>query len=251
MGLATITINYFFNSFFKVTVWDERWEGWWVTTVSRGCQSQCCSPLNIKEGRATGWSLPHQQGEADKDSDVESRTDGGKATSLCRPHCNIAAPPTPFPAQKEEKKSLWRVHKSPPIASILRGGSPGGRQRLRRGDVEDGADAQEEAAEDGPKLWDQVELHHLTQVGVVAGGVGLKLDGRKQKMSCRHRQPRPRHRLKLHSLSWRLLLLRVHNTDCQLLLTSANVNYVATINYVATGKSVAASLLRLLWRKGQ
>lgn len=116
-------------------------------------------------------------------------SDGGKATSLCRPHRNVAAPPKPFPAQKEEKKSLRRVHKSPPIASILRGGSPGGRQRLRRGDVEDGADPQEEAAEDGPKLWDQVELHHLTQVGVVAGGVGLKLDRRKHKVSRHHRQP--------------------------------------------------------------
>lgn len=121
-----------------------------------------------------------------------ANSDGGKATSLCRPHCDVAAPPKPFPAQKEEKKSLRRVHKSPPVASILRGGSPGGRQRLRRSDVEDGADAQEEAAEDGPKLWDQVELHHLTQVGVVAGGVGLKLDGRKHKVSRHQRQPRPR-----------------------------------------------------------
>lgn len=121
-----------------------------------------------------------------------ANSDGGKAISLCRPHCDVAAPPKLFPAQKEEKKSLRRVHKSPPVASILRGGGPGGRQRLGRSNVEDGADAQEEAAEDGPKLWDQVELHHLTQVGVVAGGVGLKLDGRKHKVSHHHRQPRPR-----------------------------------------------------------
>lgn len=43
-------------------------------------------------------------------------------------------------------------------------------------DVEDGADAQEEAPEDGPQLRDQVKLHHLTQVGVIAGSVRLELE---------------------------------------------------------------------------
>lgn len=42
--------------------------------------------------------------------------------------------------------------------------------------MEDGADAQEEAPEDGPQLRDQVKLHHLTQVGVVAGSVRLELE---------------------------------------------------------------------------
>lgn len=45
--------------------------------------------------------------------------------------------------------------------------------------MEDGADAQEEAPEDGPQLGDQVELHHLTQVGVVAGSMGLELEKEK------------------------------------------------------------------------
>lgn len=42
--------------------------------------------------------------------------------------------------------------------------------------MEDGADAQEKAPEDGPQLRDQVKLHHFTQVGVVAGSVGLELE---------------------------------------------------------------------------
>ncbi len=46
---------------------------------------------------------------------------------------------------------------------------------LGSSDVEDGADAQEEAPEDSPQLGDQVKLHHFTQVGVVAGSVGLEL----------------------------------------------------------------------------
>lgn len=50
-----------------------------------------------------------------------------------------------------------------------------GAAALRSSDVEDGADAQEEAPEDGSQLGDQVELHHLTQVVVVARSVGLKL----------------------------------------------------------------------------
>lgn len=41
--------------------------------------------------------------------------------------------------------------------------------------MEDGADTQEEASEDGSQLRDQVELHHFTQVGVVAGSMGLEL----------------------------------------------------------------------------
>lgn len=53
--------------------------------------------------------------------------------------------------------------------------------------MEDGADAQEEAPEDGPQLRDQVELHHLAQVGVVAGGVGLELQRMEsEKMSVKH-----------------------------------------------------------------
>ena len=51
----------------------------------------------------------------------------------------------------------------------------GGRAGLRGGDVEDGTDAEEEAAQHGAQLGDQVELHHLTQVGVVTGRVRLKL----------------------------------------------------------------------------
>jgi len=77
-----------------------------------------------------------------------------------------------------------------PDATLVlgRGRSPGRRRRrpLGRRDVEDGADAQEEAAEDGPQLWDQIELHHLTQVGVVAGGVGLELEAERGNTSWRH-----------------------------------------------------------------
>lgn len=62
----------------------------------------------------------------------------------------------------------------PDPAPTLGCGSPG-RRSLGRSDVEDGADAQEEAPEDGPQLRDQVKLHHFTQVGVVAGSMGLEL----------------------------------------------------------------------------
>lgn len=46
-------------------------------------------------------------------------------------------------------------------------------------DVEDQADAHEETSEDGSQLWDQVKLHHFTQVGVVAGCMGLELEQKK------------------------------------------------------------------------
>lgn len=46
--------------------------------------------------------------------------------------------------------------------------------------MEDGADSQEEAPEDGPQLRDQVELHHFTQVGVITGSMGLELKTEKR-----------------------------------------------------------------------
>lgn len=52
--------------------------------------------------------------------------------------------------------------------------------------MEDGADAQEEAPEDGSQLRDQVELHHFTQVGVVAGSMGLELE--RTNVLIRHKQ---------------------------------------------------------------
>lgn len=58
--------------------------------------------------------------------------------------------------------------------SILGCRSPG-RRPLRSRDVEDGTYAQEETPEDGPQLGDQVKLHHFTELGVVAGSVGLEL----------------------------------------------------------------------------
>lgn len=51
--------------------------------------------------------------------------------------------------------------------------------------MEDGADAQEEAPEDGPQLRDQVELHHFTQVGVVAGSMGLELEKKEKVRKCK------------------------------------------------------------------
>lgn len=51
-----------------------------------------------------------------------------------------------------------------------------GRHHLGSSDVEDRADAQEEAPEDGPQLRDKVKLHHFTEVGVVAGGMGFELE---------------------------------------------------------------------------
>lgn len=57
---------------------------------------------------------------------------------------------------------------------ILGCGSSGG-CHLGSSDVEDEADAQEEAPEDCSQLGDQVKLHHFTQLGVVAGGMGLEL----------------------------------------------------------------------------
>lgn len=70
----------------------------------------------------------------------------------------------------------------PAATSILGGGSVG-RRPLGSSDVEDGADAQEEAPEDGPQLGDQVKLHHFTQVGVVAGGMGLKLEKKRKNVN--------------------------------------------------------------------
>ncbi|MEQ2214364.1 hypothetical protein XENOCAPTIV_002923, partial [Xenoophorus captivus] len=57
-------------------------------------------------------------------------------------------------------------------------GSPG-RRAVRSSDLEDGSDAQEEAPENGPQLRDQIKLHHFTQLGVVTGSMGLKLQRRK------------------------------------------------------------------------
>lgn len=91
-----------------------------------------------------------------------------------------------FPARQEAEKKKTVVHphvrESPPSPPSLRGVSPAGRwrQRFCHGDVEDGADAQKEASEYGPQLRDQVKLHHLAKVGVVAGGVWLELHRRKQ-----------------------------------------------------------------------
>lgn len=44
-------------------------------------------------------------------------------------------------------------------------------------DVEDQADPQVELSEDGAQLRDEVELHDLTQQGVVPGRMGLELEG--------------------------------------------------------------------------
>lgn len=43
------------------------------------------------------------------------------------------------------------------------------------GDLEHQSDAQEELAQDGPQLRDQVKLHDLTKQRVVSGSVGLEL----------------------------------------------------------------------------
>lgn len=43
------------------------------------------------------------------------------------------------------------------------------------GDLEHQSDAQEELAQDGPQLRDQVKLHDLTKQRVVSGRVGLEL----------------------------------------------------------------------------
>lgn len=43
------------------------------------------------------------------------------------------------------------------------------------GDLEHQSDAQEELAQDGPQLRDQVKLHDLTKQRVVSGHVGLEL----------------------------------------------------------------------------
>lgn len=59
-------------------------------------------------------------------------------------------------------------------ASVGAGRRAGARQLcvlLRAADVEDAPDAQEELAQHGAQLGDQLELQHLTQVRVVGGGV--------------------------------------------------------------------------------
>lgn len=70
-----------------------------------------------------------------------------------------------------------------PAATSILGGGSAGRRPLGSSDVEDGADAQEETPEDGPQLGDQVKLHHFTQVGVVAGGMGLKLEKKRKNVN--------------------------------------------------------------------
>lgn len=68
-----------------------------------------------------------------------------------------------------------RLFRHPPN---LGRGSPD-RHPLGSSDVEDGTDAQEETPEDGPQFGDQVKLHHFTQLGVVAGSMGLELEKEK------------------------------------------------------------------------
>lgn len=75
--------------------------------------------------------------------------------------------------------STWPC--TPPILGC---GSPG-RCRLGSSDVEDRADAQEEAPENGPQLGDQVKLHHFTQLGVVAGRMGLELEKKEKMEKCK------------------------------------------------------------------
>ena len=95
------------------------------------------------------------------------------------------------PKREEGKSLLCYVHLHhfhPPIRplhSFLHPPTLGCGRRsscpLWSGDVEDGADAQEEAPEDGPQFRDQVELHHFTQLGVVAGSMGLELEIKNEK----------------------------------------------------------------------
>lgn len=48
-------------------------------------------------------------------------------------------------------------------------------QQVGGGDVEDRADAQKEATEDGAQFRDEIELHHLAQVRIVTWGVRSEL----------------------------------------------------------------------------
>lgn len=74
---------------------------------------------------------------------------------------------------------ISHFHIRPSIQTILGRRSPG-RRPLGSRDVEDGTDAQEKTPEDGPQLGDQVILHHFTELGVVAGSMGLELDNREK-----------------------------------------------------------------------
>lgn len=47
--------------------------------------------------------------------------------------------------------------------------------QFRSGDVEDGTDAEEKSPQSSTELRNEVELHHLTQMVVVAGGMRLEL----------------------------------------------------------------------------
>lgn len=145
-----------------------------------------CKMKHKSAGSASHSAVHPREEKRDKnrerrDNNAESWTHTKLQSSW--PH----SPPSCTLIQSEtggESLSSNRVHVGsslvPPV--LLGGGGPVGRR-----DVEDWADSQEEAPEDGPQLRDQVELHHFTQVGVVAGSMGLELKKRRN-MLIRHWQ---------------------------------------------------------------
>lgn len=180
-----------------------RWEsgGWWMTTVSTECRSQCCSSQRERreEGK-TGQTLSYKLSAVEKLNTLmlsESWTETEKLQSLLSSSSHYS--PSLICSSPKEGESLLCVHLwysfqflHPSLhlttyPHILWCRGPG-RRHLRSSDVEDRADAQEEAPEDGPQLRDKVKLHHFTQVGVVAGGMGFELEKRqtvkKLKWAC-------------------------------------------------------------------
>lgn len=85
-----------------------RGDDWWQSAEDAG--HSAVPPWTQRREEGQDEVFPPAGGSRLKLGCGVANSDGGKATSLCRPHCDVAAPPKPFPAQKEEKKSLRRVH---------------------------------------------------------------------------------------------------------------------------------------------
>lgn len=135
-----------------------------------GAWTQCCSsPTQRGEGQGEDFCKLGAAERLNKGPEVTEKL-------VCCLHLSSSAA---APTDGESPQRGIVVNPStiydPAAVSALRGGSLHGRP-LHNRNVEDRADSQEEAPEDGPQLRDQVKLHHFTQVVVITGGMGLKLE---------------------------------------------------------------------------
>lgn len=105
--------------------------------------------------------------------------------------------------------------------------------------MEDGADAQEEASEYGPQLRDQVELHHLTKVGVVAGGVWLELRGENKSEKKGKKGKEVNHQLETSVAAVGTISITASTTASAIVAATATVAAATT---VSAGTAIVAAL---------